>query len=135
MVPQFLRFWIIGQAAMAMAQSPVTFTATGAMAAARSGHTATLLPNGKVLLAGGSQTIRTLMLADYVLASAELYDPSTGYFTAAGDMTVPRAAHTATLLPNGQVLIAGGASPLPLDNSVASTEIYDPSTRTFTATG
>ncbi len=98
-----------------------TCTATGSMTVARAYHTATLLNNGKVLVAGGSASqVGTL-------ASADLYDPGAGIFTATGSMTVARSQHTATLLSNGKVLIAGGG--------VASTELYDPSTGTFTATG
>jgi hypothetical protein len=95
------------------------FTATGSMAAARSEHTATLLPSGKVLLAGGH------------VASAELYDPSSGSFTAAGGMTVTRTSHTATMLPNGKVLITGGTSTS--GQFLASAELYDPSAGKFTA--
>jgi hypothetical protein len=68
------------------------------MTVARSQHTATLLSNGKVLIAGGG------------VASTELYDPSTGTFTATGNMTEVRSQHTANLLPSGMVLIAGGSS-------------------------
>jgi hypothetical protein len=103
------------------------FLLTGSMATARRFHTATLLPNGKVLVAGGWNAGST------AFASAELYDPSSGTFSGAGNMTVPRAGHTATLLNNGKVLIAGGNS----DTSgaaVSSAELYDPSTNTFTAT-
>jgi hypothetical protein len=106
-----------------------TFTATGSMTAGREFHTATLLGNGKVLIAGGCCG------ATY-LASAELYDPSAGTFTATGSMTVARAYHTATLLPNGKVLIVGGfSSSVAGDPALASAELYDPSTGTFTATG
>jgi len=110
-----------------------TFSATGSMNATRfDGQTATLLPNGKVLVAGGSST-------DYVtpVPNAELYDPTTGTFSATGSMTAVRYQYTATLLPSGQVLIAGGC----LDNggspcqTLASAELYNPATGTFSATG
>ena len=77
--------------------------------------TATLLPNGKVLVAGGS--------GDGVLASAELYDPATGKWTATGRLNAGHERHTATLLPNGDVLVAAGyGNPL---NEVDTAELYD----------
>ena len=84
------------------------------MTTARGYHTATLLPNGKVLIAGGESQQR------YV-ASAELYNPATGTFTATGSMNVARGAATATLLPDRQVLIVGGNIG---QGPLASAELY-----------
>ncbi len=96
----------------------------------RANHTATLLTNGKVLIAGGWVDI------DARTATAELYDPDSRTFTPAGEMTMPRSHHTATLLPDGRVLIAGGSSITGLGLVPTNTaEIYDPSTGTFAATG
>lgn len=91
----------------------------------RAAHTATLLPSGLVLIAGGVNEGATL-------DSALLYNPTTHTFTATGSMTTPRSSHTATLLYDGTVLIAGGdpGSSLPL---LKSAEIYHPDTGTFTA--
>ena len=98
-----------------------TWSATGSMATARHDHTATLLPNGKVLVAGGQQP-------SSILASAELYDPATGTWSATGSMASPAPCHTATLLPNGKVLVAGG---IDRSGSLASAELYDPATGTW----
>jgi hypothetical protein len=120
---------VAGNAAVALAQSPGTFTPTGAMTTPRSWHTATLLTNGKVLIAGGARDFTPL-------ATAELYDPDSGTFTSTGRMTTPRMAHSATLLPDGKVLIAGGTIDAGLGLTPShSAEIYDPSTETFAATG
>jgi hypothetical protein len=94
------------------------------MTTARANHIAVLLPNGKVLIAGGV----TGGFPPQPLTSAELYDPSTRSFTSTGSMTVPRGSPGAVLLANGKVLILGGSQDL-------SAEIYDPSTGTFSATG
>ncbi len=108
---------------------------TGSMAAPRAVHTATPLPNGKVLIAGGME--RNGVFLD----SAELYDPAAGRFTPAAHMTTRRTGHTATLLPNGKVLIAGGLEGRHMGDGrwkgrvVASAELYDPSSGTFTPTG
>src|SRR5258708_12048151 len=114
------------------AQLPGTFTVTGSMSTPRVGHTATLLTNGKVLMAGGGQAADPVQPVPYpqrVLASAELYDPSSGTFTRTGDMTSPRIGHTATLLPDGRVLMAGGLNPSA--NAPNSAELYYPASGTF----
>jgi N-acetylneuraminic acid mutarotase len=92
---------------------------TDSLANARMAHTATLLPNGQVLVTGGFQT-------NIVLASAELYDPDSGAWLPAGSMNFPRINHTATLLNNGKVLVAGGSSVIASTNKVLVTELYDP---------
>ena len=101
-----------GHGAIALAQSPGTFSVTRGMTTPRVGHTATLLPNGKVLVAGG---VREIAFGGFnmILATAELYDSSTGAFTTTGNMTTPRTSHSATLLPDGRVLIAGGVREIP----------------------
>lgn len=106
-----------------------TFSDTGSMSLARSSHTATLLANGKVLIAGGTSFYDQ---PPFVTATAEIYDPATGTFTATGSMATPRENHTAILLPDGTVLIAGG------DNSTGaldSAELYNPATGAFTSVG
>jgi hypothetical protein len=109
-----------------------TFTATGSMATARGFHTATLMADGRVLIAGGDPGAWT---SSDRLATAELYDPKTGKFAATGSMATARGFHTATLLADGRVLIAGGDGDYPKPNFIASAELYDPKTGTFTATG
>jgi hypothetical protein len=99
------------------------------MTTARADHTATLLRNGKVLIAGGEGD------GFHALASAELYDPSTRTFAPTGSMIMPRYAHSATLLADGRVLIAGGTQDVNGGSYVFTAEIYDPSTGAFTATG
>jgi N-acetylneuraminic acid mutarotase len=101
-----------------------TWAPTGSMTAARRGHTATLLPTGQVLVAGGDTCLYGGCPA---LASAELYNPATGTWSATGSMNVARVHHTATLLPNGQVLAAGG--------DAGSAELYNPATGRWTPTG
>lgn len=100
-----------------------SWTATGRMHQARAGHSATLLPNGTVLVAGGYLTSRTQ--PEQMLASAELYDPAAGTWTLTGDMNQARAGHTATPLPDGRVLVAGGPG--------NTAELFDPVTGTWAA--
>ncbi len=96
----------------------------GQLAAGRIGHTATLLPDGRVLVVGGASTA-----GGHPLATAEVYDPTRNAWSAAGTLTDARLAHTATRLPDERVLVAGGErwvadmpNPLPL----ATAELYDP---------
>ena len=95
-------------------------SATGAMSSERGAYTATLLPNGKVLVVGGAHGAESH-------ASAELYDPATGVWSTMGAMAEARHQHTATLLPGGKVLVAGGYR---LGNRFAgilsSAELYTP---------
>ena len=93
------------------------------MSAQRASHTATLLSNGKVLIAGG------FVGEENSLASAEIFDPKTNGFSQAENMRVERSSHTATLLPNGKILVAGGFN----GNYLDSAEIYDPTTGKFTS--
>ena len=106
-----------------------TWTFTGSMAQSRNYFTATLLNNGLVLVVGGSTRGSII---SYGLASAELYNPATGTFSSTGSLSTGRYGHTATLLTNGKVLIAGGTNNT---TRLSSAELYDPSTGTFTVTG
>jgi N-acetylneuraminic acid mutarotase len=108
-----------------------SFSPTGSLVTARYAHTATVLANGMVLVAGGfGGPTSTLESGGAPLASAELYDPSTGTWTATGSMTTARMNHTATLLSSGDVLVAGGYTGTA---TTATAEVYDPSTGTWSA--
>ena len=105
-----------------------TFADTnGPMVEARFRHTATLLADGKVLIAGGQGA------AFGLLDSAEIFDPATKTFTATdGPMTKPRGVdHTATLLGDGTVLLEGGRKPNPPSSGTPTADLYDPVTNTF----
>jgi hypothetical protein len=103
-------------------------TATGNLNSARSNHTATMLPSGKVLVVGGADA------SGNALSSAELFDPATGMWTLTnGIMGAARFAHTATLLPSGQVLVAGGIGTS--NTFLSSAELYDPASGTWSTAG
>ena len=101
------------------------FRLTGTLHCARSGQTATLLSDGRVLMAGGGNSV--------LLAGAELYDPKTETFTETGSLITPRYKHTAGLLPDGRVLVAGGSDQRDWSGNLSSAEIYDPRTGRFSA--
>lgn len=104
----------------------LAFENTGPLLNARGGHTATLLMNGTVLVAGGHGG------PNAILDTAELYDPESGTWSlTSGKLVAARTGHTATLLPDGQVLVAGGGS----SGALVSAELYDPVSRTWRATG
>ena len=107
-----------------------TFSNTGGLSTARQFASANLLPNGQVLVAGG------LAGGTTGIGTAELYDPAAQTFSLTGNLNTARGAHTGTLLTDGTVLIAGGfnVNVTPSD-ILASAEIYNPSTSTFTNTG
>jgi len=102
------------------------FQPTGSLHRPRSSHTATLLNDGRVLIAGG--------VDGGLIAGAELYDSKTGTFSETGGLITPRYKHTAGLLPDGRVLIAGGSDERDWYGTMTSAEIYDPRSGKFTAT-
>ena len=123
-----------------------TFSPTGSMGVPREFHTATLLTDGRVLISGGVTGARasaaaTVTLVSYrlvdtsadVLKTAEIYDPATGTFSKTGSMSSIRDQHTATLLKDGRVLVAGGGGEG--YSSVSSADLFDPATGTFSKTG
>lgn len=116
------------------APSTGRWTPTSSMGTRRSGQTATLLPDGHVLVSGGCLNACTT-----VLNTAELYDPHTGTWKPTSSMTTARLGQTATLLLNGQVLVSGGCHSSTgvygCTDLLASSELYDPRTETWSTTG
>jgi hypothetical protein len=118
-----------GATALASAEiyDPITqtFSATGSMSVPRGYHSATALPDGTVLVTGGAEGCCFYLHSG--TASADIYDPAAGAFSAAGNMTSPRVYHTSTLLGNGSVLITGGQSLGDTTNNVlGSAELFGP---------
>ncbi|HWO32643.1 MAG TPA: choice-of-anchor D domain-containing protein [Candidatus Acidoferrum sp.] len=105
------------------------WTLAGSMAEARESFPAVVLRNGKILVSGG------LGISSVVLAGAELYDPTTGAWSSAGSLSVARFAHTATLLSSGKVLVTGGCTASSCSTDTAVSELYDPSSNTWSITG
>jgi len=100
------------------------WSTTGSMSIARDAPTATLLPNGQVLVAGGYD-------GGYSLSSCELYGPKTGSWSATGSMSAARVENTITLLPSSKVLVAGGGNDIPgyVTSALNSCELYTPSNK------
>jgi hypothetical protein len=114
------------------AATPFQWTFTGSLNTGREYHTATSLTDGRVLVAGGGIAAAPQTYPHPYTNSAELYDPATGTWTVTGSLHVPRLRHTATLLRDGRVLVAGGQG---LGTYLAEAEIYDPAAGTWTVTG
>jgi len=107
-----------------------TFSSTGSLGTLRRGHTATLLMDGTVLITGGGVDNS----GTGIHSSAELYNPTSGTFTSVGSLKAAREGHTATLLASGKVLITGGYKGGGSTGYLASAELYDPTSRSFTLT-
>ncbi len=123
---------MVSAAAELFDPSSESWTATGGMTEARWGHTATLLPDGRVLVAG------SYVNSSDPLASAEVYDPASGRWATTGSMNQGRGGHTATLLPDGRVLVVGGGAEDTLLEGgprSATAELYDPDTGQSATTG
>jgi hypothetical protein len=114
-----------------------TWRATADMPQPHAAHSATLLADGMVLVVGGERMgipDRGLSRDESLRMAADLYDPSTGSWAAAGLMTQARLYHAATLLPDGGVLVTGGGSWLE-DGFLATAEVYDPESGEWSASG
>jgi hypothetical protein len=108
-----------------------TWSLTGSLSVTRCCHSATLLQTGKVLVAGGFE------LGGFhqdTVKSAELYDPATGAWSFTGSLNVARYWHSATLLQDGRVLVAGGSNDGDLEFTLRDAELYDPVAGTWSPT-
>jgi N-acetylneuraminic acid mutarotase len=122
-----------------------TWSMTGSMLSARAGHTSTLLPDGRVLVAGGDDDGDALATGqtESFLGTSEVYDPATGTWSPAGTMITGRTAHSATLLHSGKVLVNGGWAAhsnlggfnTDVYGDTKNAELFDPATNTWSATG
>jgi hypothetical protein len=110
-----------------------TFQATGQLATARALHTATALADGSVLVMGGMATAADPDAEPVLSDVVERFDPATGTFSEAGTLAEPRAGHTATLLPDGRILVVGGITAA--GATLATAELYDPATGSSMPTG
>ena len=118
------------------------FSTTGSLIQPRAHHSATLLPNGNVLVLGGTQTMLPsgggAAAGPVSLDSAEVYDPARGGFHTAGKLLIARDSHSATLLANGTVLVAGGyihdfdGDADPEWYTIVAAELFDPATSVST---
>ena len=116
-----------GALSIQASDAPGLWSKAASLIAGREEHTATLLRNGSVLIAGGTDG------RNKALASAEIYDPAANRWRSAASMTTARLDHTATLLPSGKVLVVGGLlGPVPF-GSLATAELYDPTTDRWSA--
>jgi len=121
----------LGVASLGAVGAPATaasFLPAAALTTGRYYHTATTLPDGKVLVAGGN---RPSGQGFVFLSAAELYDPATDTWTSAGTLAPALAYHAATLLPSGKVLLIGGCEP----TEAAPPQVYDPATNAWSYAG
>jgi len=127
---------LVWLAAARAAQDAVPSAPRPSIGAQRSGHTTTVLADGRVLLAGGRVEVGGVQVW---MRTAAVFDPSTGSLTPAGEMVGVREDHNAIRLKDGRVLITGGRGPAGPDGraveALATAEIYDPSAGRFTVTG
>jgi hypothetical protein len=107
-----------------------TFKTTGSMSVGRAGHTATLLEDGRVLIAAGTNI--TSATNQSFLSSMEIYNPATGTFSPAASLGTARSAHTANILSDGRVVIIGGENAV---SALDSVEIFTPPEPTAALTG